>query len=359
MRGKGPVVRWAVSASARKVGWRAPPPAPRGCRQARRLNRGHGRWRSGRPRAGTGRGVAPRIRTRQAPGPTPRRVLPRRGRLRGGRRSPPPRRAGPAGVAPGPSPAVAAGARAVARIVRDGKPVYGINTGFGKLAQTHIPADQLELLQRNLVLSHSVGVGAPLARRRRAPRAALKVASLARGYSGVRPEVVDAMRGAAQRRALPVHPLEGLGRRLGRPGAARAPVGRAARRWARCASAAARCAAGGAAQARARAARARPQGRPRAAQRHAGLDRARARRALRRREPVRRGAGRRRDVGRRRDGQRHAVRRAHPRAARAAAASASRRRYRALLAGSADPRLAPRPATTRCRTRTACAASRR
>ena len=79
-----------------------------------------------------------------------------------------------------------AGAQAVRRIVAQGQPVYGINTGFGKLAQTHIPDDQLELLQRNLVLSHSVGVGALLGDDVVRLTMLLKVASLARGYSGVR-----------------------------------------------------------------------------------------------------------------------------------------------------------------------------
>jgi histidine ammonia-lyase len=88
---------------------------------------------------------------------------------------------------------LAEGAGAVARIVAEGKPVYGINTGFGKLANTHIAADQLELLQRNLVLSHSVGVGPLLPDAVVRLTMLLKVASLARGYSGVRPEVVDAM----------------------------------------------------------------------------------------------------------------------------------------------------------------------
>jgi len=88
---------------------------------------------------------------------------------------------------------LAEGARAVARIVEQGRPVYGINTGFGKLAQTHIAADQLELLQKNLILSHSVGVGAHLDDAVVRLVLLLKVASLARGFSGVRPEVVDAM----------------------------------------------------------------------------------------------------------------------------------------------------------------------
>ncbi|MEP7069605.1 MAG: histidine ammonia-lyase [Usitatibacter sp.] len=86
-----------------------------------------------------------------------------------------------------------AGAEVVRRMVAEGKPVYGINTGFGKLAQTHIAHDQLELLQRNLVLSHSVGVGAWLADDVVRLTMLLKVASLARGYSGVRAELVDAL----------------------------------------------------------------------------------------------------------------------------------------------------------------------
>jgi histidine ammonia-lyase len=99
----------------------------------------------------------------------------------------------PLELAPETRKVLADGAAAVARIVARGQPVYGINTGFGKLARTHIPADQLELLQRNLVLSHSVGVGALLPDEVVRLTLLLKVASLARGYSGVRPEVVEAL----------------------------------------------------------------------------------------------------------------------------------------------------------------------
>jgi histidine ammonia-lyase len=104
---------------------------------------------------------------------------------------------------------LAEGAAAVARIVAEGQPVYGINTGFGKLAQTHIPADQLELLQRNLVLSHSVGVGALLPDPVVRLVMLLKVASLARGYSGVRPEVVDAMVALLNAGVYPCIPSKG------------------------------------------------------------------------------------------------------------------------------------------------------
>ena len=85
------------------------------------------------------------------------------------------------------------GAAAVRAIAERGEPAYGINTGFGRLAQTHIPHDQLELLQKNLVLSHAVGVGDPLPPAVVRLMLALKIASLARGYSGVRREVIDAL----------------------------------------------------------------------------------------------------------------------------------------------------------------------
>src|SRR5262249_11081141 len=90
-----------------------------------------------------------------------------------------------------------------------GGPVYGINTGFGKLAQTHIAEDQLELLQRNLVLSHSVGVGALLSDEIVRLVMLLKVASLARGYSGVRPAVVDALLARPNAGVCPCGPAKG------------------------------------------------------------------------------------------------------------------------------------------------------
>ncbi|MDQ3026116.1 MAG: histidine ammonia-lyase, partial [Pseudomonadota bacterium] len=105
--------------------------------------------------------------------------------------------------------ALAEGAQAVARIVAEGKPVYGINTGFGKLAGTHIADDQLELLQKNLVLSHSVGVGPLLADEVVRLTMLLKVASLARGYSGVRPAVVDAIVALLDAGVYPCIPSKG------------------------------------------------------------------------------------------------------------------------------------------------------
>jgi len=105
--------------------------------------------------------------------------------------------------------AIERGSAAVAGIVRRGQPAYGVNTGFGRLAQTHIPNDQLELLQRNLVLSHAVGVGEPLAAPVVRLMLALKIHSLSRGYSGVRRELVDALISLYNADVLPRVPSKG------------------------------------------------------------------------------------------------------------------------------------------------------
>ena len=105
--------------------------------------------------------------------------------------------------------AIERSARAVAEIVRRGAPAYGINTGFGRLAQTHIPNDQLELLQSNLVLSHAVGVGAPLPAPVVRLMLALKIQSLAHGFSGVRRELVDALLKLYNADVLPRVPSKG------------------------------------------------------------------------------------------------------------------------------------------------------
>jgi histidine ammonia-lyase len=87
--------------------------------------------------------------------------------------------------------------------------VYGVNTGFGKLAQARIAHDRLAELQRNLVLSHCTGVGAPLADGVVRLVLATKAISLARGCSGVRREIVDALVALANARVLPRIPAKG------------------------------------------------------------------------------------------------------------------------------------------------------
>ncbi|MDM4766012.1 histidine ammonia-lyase [Pelomonas sp. SE-A7] len=88
-------------------------------------------------------------------------------------------------------------------------PVYGVNTGFGKLASTRIGKEDLAALQRNLIRSHCVGVGAPLAPEVVRLMLATKAASLARGYSGVREVVVQAILDAFNAGLVPFVPCQG------------------------------------------------------------------------------------------------------------------------------------------------------
>ena len=97
----------------------------------------------------------------------------------------------------------------VEQVVRDGRVSYGINTGFGQLAQTVVPADRLLDLQKNLVHSHSAGVGEPFDDAVVRLTLVLKVASLARGRSGVRPVIVDALSRLLEREIYPVIPSKG------------------------------------------------------------------------------------------------------------------------------------------------------
>ncbi|MBS0389655.1 MAG: histidine ammonia-lyase [Proteobacteria bacterium] len=97
----------------------------------------------------------------------------------------------------------------VQAIVDEDQVVYGINTGFGKLASTKIAHDHLAELQRNLVLSHSVGTGEPLPDPVVRMVLATKAVSLARGHSGVRPALADALLALANADVLPVIPAKG------------------------------------------------------------------------------------------------------------------------------------------------------
>jgi histidine ammonia-lyase len=106
-------------------------------------------------------------------------------------------------------PAVQASAAVVQRAAAGSAAVYGVNTGFGKLASTRIGAEDLATLQRNLIRSHSVGVGAPLDPPVVRLMLALKAASLGRGYSGVRPEVIDALLAVHNAGLVPWIPAQG------------------------------------------------------------------------------------------------------------------------------------------------------
>ncbi len=105
--------------------------------------------------------------------------------------------------------AIEASAKAVERIVAKGEPVYGINTGFGKLASVRIPAADLETLQRNIVLSHAAGVGEPMPVAVARLMMALKMASLAQGASGVRQQTIDLLQKMLANDVIPVVPAQG------------------------------------------------------------------------------------------------------------------------------------------------------
>ncbi len=97
----------------------------------------------------------------------------------------------------------------VNQVVAEDRTVYGINTGFGLLAQTRIDKEHLEELQRSLVLSHATGVGAPMEDALVRLIMVLKVNSLARGFSGIRREVLDALLALVNAEVYPHIPLKG------------------------------------------------------------------------------------------------------------------------------------------------------
>jgi len=105
--------------------------------------------------------------------------------------------------------AVEAGAAAVEAVIAKGEPVYGINTGFGKLSTVHIASGDLATLQRNLVLSHAAGVGDPMAPATVRLMMALKLASLARGASGVSPSLLAMLESMLARGVVPLVPRQG------------------------------------------------------------------------------------------------------------------------------------------------------
>ncbi|HEU4497795.1 MAG TPA: histidine ammonia-lyase [Sphingomicrobium sp.] len=104
---------------------------------------------------------------------------------------------------------IRASAASVERIVAGGETVYGVNTGFGLLANTRIPPERLAELQRNLILSHSCGLGDMLPRHVVRLMIVLKLLGLGRGYSGVRPVVIDALQSLLDRDAVPLIPAQG------------------------------------------------------------------------------------------------------------------------------------------------------
>ena len=97
----------------------------------------------------------------------------------------------------------------VEKLLASGATVYGVNTGFGELAEVRISSDQIRQLQVNLVRSHACGVGAPLSETETRAMILLRANTLAKGYSGVRPVVVEVLCGMLNKGVHPVIPSQG------------------------------------------------------------------------------------------------------------------------------------------------------
>ncbi|MDP8983570.1 MAG: histidine ammonia-lyase [Pseudomonadota bacterium] len=104
---------------------------------------------------------------------------------------------------------ITAAAGLVEKIVAAGDAAYGINTGFGLLAQTRIPGEQLERLQRNLLLSHAAGVGDALPDPVVRLTLVMKINALARGHSGVTLRLIEALSALLEHEVYPVIPAQG------------------------------------------------------------------------------------------------------------------------------------------------------
>ena len=104
---------------------------------------------------------------------------------------------------------MSAGRKVVDNIVASGEVAYGINTGFGLFANVIVKPDELVELQENLIRSHAAGVGAPLTVPQTRMLLALRMNTLTRGHSGVRPETLQQMVDAFNADCLSVVPSKG------------------------------------------------------------------------------------------------------------------------------------------------------
>ncbi len=112
-------------------------------------------------------------------------------------------------LAPEAGAIVVRGAEAIAKLIAGGEAIYGVNTGFGKLASQRIGDADLERLQVNLVRSHAAGTGQPLPAPVVRLLMTIKAASLAAGHSGIRPATLDLLIAMVTKEVLPVIPRQG------------------------------------------------------------------------------------------------------------------------------------------------------
>ncbi|TRW97736.1 histidine ammonia-lyase [Paracoccus sp. M683] len=115
----------------------------------------------------------------------------------------------PVRLADSARPGIAASAARIEAAANGDQPVYGVNTGFGKLASIKIASKDTATLQRNLILSHCCGVGEPVEPETVRLIMVLKLLSLGRGASGIRPEVIALIESMLARGVLPVIPSQG------------------------------------------------------------------------------------------------------------------------------------------------------
>ena len=115
----------------------------------------------------------------------------------------------PVRLDPACHPGIEKAAARIGSIARGNEAIYGVNTGFGKLASVSIPPHDVETLQRNLILSHCCGVGAPFAEQIVRLVMALKLLSLGRGASGVRMDVIKLIEDMLARGVVPLIPEKG------------------------------------------------------------------------------------------------------------------------------------------------------
>src|SRR5438309_7799902 len=112
-------------------------------------------------------------------------------------------------ISPVARPRILASRKAMEQIVARDAVVYGVNTGFGKLSDVHIPHDELRQLQLNLVRSHACGIGNPLSEAETRAMMLLRANVLALGFSGVRLEIIELLCEMLNRGVYPVVPEKG------------------------------------------------------------------------------------------------------------------------------------------------------
>ena len=115
----------------------------------------------------------------------------------------------PVSLDPAARPKVEAARHVIEAALTSGRPVYGVSTGFGQLSDVFIPAADRDALQRNLLRSHAIGIGEPIGEAETRAVILLRANVLAKGHSGVRPEVIELLCELLNRRIHPIIPERG------------------------------------------------------------------------------------------------------------------------------------------------------